>query len=354
MPAPQPVAENYTQPDLEATKKGWRINGLDYQIVTKSEGWNQDQTKRRNEYQAGLNMNINYAAIAVPYDNVSKYTNYVADARFKGLKVWHRSHWNRWEGDNSASADMGRQEYLDDMYDFIVDNPTLFADGDLFSGCVECNNADSNSNYTFRTPENAGGAFDFAKYNGFLKNVVTYANAAFTVIGKSVGTWAASFSLSLMDLDGQQLDSNDTGNANGLGDLDIVNHFNGIVTVDHYLSDSYRYTDATKYWDRYSSDLDKIHTAFPSCQVFVGEWGYHTNTEIPESERAGMYRENLKVLRSKNYIIGVSFWNHMGQAQSSIFTDTGGTIITTGLLTPKEITHGFSTGNNTFGQRIRI
>src|SRR5437016_14665160 len=102
MGAPQPVANDYSQPTLPRTKSGWKINALDYQIVSKSSGWNQDHTKRLNEYQAGVDLNINYAALACHYDDATKYTNYVTDARSKGLKVIHRSHWNAWQGDNGV------------------------------------------------------------------------------------------------------------------------------------------------------------------------------------------------------------------------------------------------------------
>jgi len=351
MAAPQPVADNYTQPTLPSTNYGWKINSIDYQVVTKSDGWNQDQTKRLNEFEAGKTLcGANYVALAVPYDNLTKYTNYVTDARTKGLKIWHRSHWNRWQGDNSASADMTAQEYLDDTYDFIVNNPTLFADYDCFTMCIESNNADGvNTTDPFRTT----GSFDFTKYNQFLKDQVRYANAAFVAIGKNVQTNLLSLSLSLTDLAGQNLDAT-SGNSSGLDNADVVAYLDGILTIDHYLSDAYRYTSSPTYWSKFSSDLDKLHTAFPDCQIMIGEWGYHTTTAVSDAERAAMYAQIIEVLRSKSYIYGVNFWNHMGQTSSSIFTDSSGTLVTQGRTTPKEITKGFTLGNRAYGMRIRV
>ena len=46
----------------------------------------------------------NYGAIAVPFDNPTKYATWVASLRAKGLKIWHRGHWNAWEGENSVGA----------------------------------------------------------------------------------------------------------------------------------------------------------------------------------------------------------------------------------------------------------
>jgi hypothetical protein len=216
---------------------------------------------------------------------------------------------------------------------------------------VESNNADGENNSgPFRTT----GSFDFTKYNQFLKDQVRYANAAFTVIGKQVQTNLLSVTLSLTDLAGQTLDSGDGGNSSGFDNAMAVEFWNGIITIDHYLSDSYRYTTSPTYWSKFSSDLDKIHTAFPDCKIMIGEWGYHTTTSVSDAERAGMYAQIIEVLRGKSYIYGVCFWNHMGQTSSSIFTDSSGTLVTAGRTTPKEITQAFTLGNRAYGMRIRV
>lgn len=347
MAAPQPVPENYSQPTLATPRFGYPIMSIDQQITTKSSGWNQDQTKRRNEADAIKNLlKANFTALAVPYDDLTKYTNYVADARLKGLKVWHRSHWNRWQGDNGTSANLSWSDYCNDTYDFFVNNPTLVQDGDAVTWCVEMNNADGvNSTNPFRT----NGSFDMTKYKRALRDQITYANAAMSAINKSVRTDLLSVTLSLMDLSGQILDSGDGGNSSGF-DYAEWSQYSDILTIDHYLSDSYRFTDATKYWNKFSSDLDKIHTAFP-MPIMLGEWGYHTTTSVSESERAGMYREVIKIIRSKDYIYGVNFWNHMGQTSSSIFTDNSGTLVTDGRTIAREIRKMFTQGNETWGRR---
>lgn len=353
MAAPQPILDDYSQPTLPTLPSGggWYFNSLDYQIVTKSESWNQNQAARLNEYQAGKDLGINFVSLAVPYDNVTKYTNYVTDARSKGFKVWHRSHWNNWQGDNSAAADLSAQNYLDQTYDFIVNNPTLFQNGDMFGTCVECNNADGvNSTGPFRT----AGSFSFSKYNAFLKDQVRYANAAFKSIGKTIYTWPISFSLSLMNLNGQALDSGDGGNSSGLGNADIVNYFGGILTIDHYLSNAYRFNDSTKYWDRYSSDLDKIHAAFPDCKIMIGEWGYHTTVAVSAGEKHGMFEQLVNVLKSKSYIIGVNFWVHMGSNTASIFESSAEFIQPGGSNVKNAIKRAFNIGNNTAGLRVRV
>lgn len=417
--------ENYSQPTLTLPSSGgWHVNCVDYQVTTKDVNWNQDQTKRLNEFQAAKNLGgVNYVALGVPYNSTSKYTNYVADARTKGFKIWFRSHWDAWQGDNSIGgvtsinrssntatvvtstahgmvtgntvviADAvetdyngeytitvtdtttftytvsntpstpatgtilwryGRQTYLDKTYDFIVDNPTLFADGDLFTTCVEANNADGGSkNWTFRSTGKSSGSFDFAKYNRFQRDQVTYANAAFLVIGKSVSTFALSHSLSLCDLNGQVLDSTDGGNSNGFDDADMVNYCGGIVCIDHYMSDAYRYSTDPSYWSRYSDDLDKLHVSFPNCKIMIGEWGYHTITSVSGGEKHGMFEKIVDVLRSKDYIWGVSFWTHMGSNTASIWVDSSGTITPGATNVSNAISRAFNTGNSSYGPRAR-
>lgn len=427
MAAPQPVAEDYQQPALPTSKSGWRINCLDYQILTKSDGWNQDQTKRLTEFQEFKNQLLNpsdcYVALAVPYENTTKYTNYVTDARAKGFKIWHRSHWNAWQGDNgigdidtedsltrsgstatcvtstdhelvtgdtvsmngmneteyrgeftvtvvnantftytvSGTPDSpatgnigwryGRQTYLDKTYDFIVDNPDLFEAGDMFGMCVEADQADS-SNMTFKTPGTT--TFNTALYNTFQKDQVRYANAAFKAIGleHQVHTWPISQQLSNLNLNGQTLDSGNTGNASGLGNDDIVTYFGGYLATDHYCSDAI--VSGEEYFTAYNGDLNAIHAAFPDCQIMIGEWGFHTVNDYGENIQYSAYDRVVDALRSKTFLLGVNFWNHLGQTQSSLWTDVSGTVVIGGRMALRALRKAFNTGNASNGWRIRV
>src|SRR5579859_5619239 len=104
MPAPQPVAQDFTQPAIPIPKSGWAFNCIDLQIITKSDGWNQGSVERALEYQEIAKTGCNYVSLAVPYDNLTKFTNYVNDARTAGFKISSRSHWNDWQGDNGAGT----------------------------------------------------------------------------------------------------------------------------------------------------------------------------------------------------------------------------------------------------------
>ena len=387
------------------------FKSIDFQILTKSNDWNQDQTKRLNEYQEVVNKYANMAALAVPYENTAKYINYVTDARTKGLRVWHRSHWDAWQGDNgvgdiatptsltrsgttatcvcSSAHGMqtgdtvsmngmnqtdyrgefvitvinsttftyqvanspttpatgnigwryGRATYIRKTKAFIIANPTLFQPGDLFGMCVEADQADS-SNMTFKTPGTT--TFNTAIYNQFQKDQVSEADDAFATAGVTgVHTWAMSHQLSNVNLNGQVLDSGSTGNPDGLGNSDMVTYFKGFFCFDHYCSDAY--TDPAVYAAAYSADLDAVHAAMPSCLLMIGEFGWRTIMPASEAEQDAIYAAVVAVIKSKPYVIGVNFWNHLGQTQSSLWNDTSGTIVAGGRLATRQVITMFTT-----------
>lgn len=348
------IESDYRQPDLPTTNSGWKFNSIDEQVVTKSDAWNQDATKRNLEFDELKTVSgITHVAIAVPYENLTKYTNYVTGARAKGLKVYHRSHWNSWEGDNSIPAGLSRQDYLEDTYRFIVANPTLFAEGDLFGMCVEPNNANDNGNYTFRTPENSGGSFTISKFNEFCKDQVKYANAAFTAIGleRKIYTFPISPSVSLLNLGGQSWTAT-SGDAGGLGNSDFITYFGGYCSIDHYEADAIR--DGNAYYTAYNNDLDKWALGFPGCQLFIGELGYHTTTSVQDGEQLGVFDRCLTSLRSKTFIIGFNAWVHMASSTASLWVDASGTIVKGGRKAVDALRLAFSTGNASNGKRVRV
>lgn len=347
------ISSDYSQPDLPTTNSGWKFNSIDEQVVTKSDAWNQDATKRNLEFdQLTAITGITHVAIAVPYENLTKYTSYVAGARAKGLKVFHRSHWNSWEGDNSIPVGLSRQDYLEDTYRFIVANPTLFAEGDLFGMCVEPNNANDNGNYTFRTPENAGGNFTISKFNEFCKDQVKYANAAFAAIGleRKIYTFPISPSVSLLNLGGQSWTAT-SGNNDGLGNSDFITYFGGYCSIDHYEADAIR--TASEYDTAYNNDLDKWALGFPGCKLFIGEFGYHTTTSVADGEQLGVFDKCLTSIRSKNFIVGFNAWVHMASTTASLWLDSSGTVVAGGRRAVEALRLAFSAGNAANGKRIR-
>jgi len=100
--------------------------------------------------------------------------------------------------------------------------------------------------------------------------------------------------------------------------------------------------------------INYVALAFPSCKIMIGEWGFHTVTDYGEGVQYGTYDRVCTALRNKSFVIGVNFWNHLGQTQSSLWTDASGTIIKGGRKAVNALRLAFNAGNKTFGWRVRI
>lgn len=419
-------AEDYTQPALPVTKKGWAINCVDLQIVTKSEGWNQDHTKRMNEFAEIAKTGANYVALAVPYDNVTKALNYATDAHAAGFGIIFRPHHNAWEGDNSVGgitsinrsgstatvitatahgmltgdtvsiegADQtdywgeyaitvvdtttftytvanspatpatgtlrwrySADTYINKTYDFFVANPTIIQAGDMIGACVEANNANDNHNVTFRNSDDYTNVnnFNFTKFKRFQRNQVTYMNAAMKAIGLGgkVHTWPIShgmYSLSGEVLYGTNGSNGSGGQVNGFTNADMVAYFASRFSVDHYSDQS---LNPTALAIAYSADLDHFHNAFPSCKIFMEEFGYPTSNAAPDGQQLGVYDAMLKAARTKTYLCGMNMWVHMGSSISSLWIDNSSVIVPGGRKAVKAVTDAFNSGNSSTYRRIR-
>lgn len=237
----------------------------------------------------------------------------------------------------------GRATYLRLMKAFIIAHPTYFATGDLFGGCVEADQAASaGANMCFFTQGTT--TFNFTLYNQFLKDVKTNADSGFATNTQTVGTFPMSFGVSNLNLAGVTLDDGTTGNVLGLADADIVANFNGILTIDHYIKPTYRSSD--NYGAIYISDIDKIHQAFPSCRILIGEFGYPTNTALSDQEQFLVYQQVVTALQSRTYINGINFWDMQGGTTESLFRDSSGSIITPGRKAATEVLYAFTSQNS--------
>ena len=84
------------------------------------------------------------------------------------------------------------------------------------------------------------------------------------------------------------------------------------------------------------------------------KWGFHTGTDYGDGVQYGVYECVSTALTSKPFVIGMNYWNHLGQTQSSLRRDSSGTIIPGGRREINAVQKAFSTGNKTFGMRVRI
>jgi len=80
-------------------------------------------------------------AIDTPYDDEFSpvLQVWVRAARTHGMRVWFRGNFSGWEGWFGYDKIDG-QTHLAKTKQFILDNPGLFRDGDIFTSCPECEN----------------------------------------------------------------------------------------------------------------------------------------------------------------------------------------------------------------------
>lgn len=122
----------------------------------------------------------NYVSIGTPYDAefLPILKLWVNSARNHKLKVWFRGNWSGWE-EWFDYEPIDASELITKTYDLILTNPELFADGDIFTACTECENGQMGD------PRSTGGV---EEYRNFLISLNNSTGEAFTKINKKVMT----------------------------------------------------------------------------------------------------------------------------------------------------------------------
>ena len=84
----------------------------------------------------------NCIAIGTPYNDEFKpyLTAWVSEARRHHLHVWFRGNWAEWEGWFGYPDKLSTTEHIKKTKEFIVKNPELFEDGDIFTPSPEAEN----------------------------------------------------------------------------------------------------------------------------------------------------------------------------------------------------------------------
>jgi hypothetical protein len=237
-------------------------------------------------------------AISSPYDYPDIMKAWSDEIHRQGLKVWYRSHWLNWEGDEDHLSDMTVKQYLDKTSDFIKSHPSYFKEGDAFTVCVEPEQV-----FVARGTD----VYDWYSYNKFVVDQIDVANAAFAAIdlsGKIHTNW--------ISMNGWVVD-------NGL-EKETVDKM-GLITVDHYPSQKV-ILPPLAVADKMSSDLDKFYNKW-KVPIILGEWGYNIEQEVSDFDQREVVLEVLDALGTKKYLVGINYWSHMGNS-SRIINDKNG------------------------------
>lgn len=226
-------------------------------------------------------LGASHVAISTPYDPkfIPFLRRWVKSVRLYGLKVWFRgnfSGWEKWFG----FEQIGREEHKRLLQEFIVNNPDLFEDGDIFTSCPECENGGSGD------PRHNG---DLIGHRKFLIDEYQISKDAFEKIGKKVkyGFYSMNYDVASLVMDEETTDA--------LGDL---------VVIDHYIKNP----------KKLGADA-KVIADKSQGKVLLGEFGApipDIHGVLNEEQQSQWIKEALDEVKKTPEIIGVNYWTNSG------------------------------------------
>lgn len=222
-----------------------------------------------------------HIGIATPYDErfIPVLRLWVTAARKYHLNVWFRGNFAGWEGWFGVDK-IDRAEHIRQLRAFLNDHPELFAEGDAFSSCPECENGGPGD------PRQTG---DVDAYRAFLIEEYTISKDAFYRMGKNVTP-----NLHSMNADVARLVM-DPATTQALG---------GTVVIDHYVKSP----------EQLVQDVREIAAASQG-RIVLGEFGApipDLQGEMSEREQAAWIDKTLSLLALEKSVVGVNYWVNIG------------------------------------------
>lgn len=259
-----------------------------------------DQTIEQHIKQIAAS-GANYVAIDTPYDEefVPYLTRWVDLARDYHLHVWFRGNLSGWEGWFNY-PEITRTQHIDGIKSFILKHPNLFADGDIFTSCPEC--------------ENGGPGYpvkpaDVASFRQFLITEYQTTQQAFTGIHKNVRANFISMNGAL---------------AFAVMDKPTTQALGGVVTIDHYVPSA----------DKLSHDVDALAKQ-TGGKIILGEFGApipNITKNMNQDQQAEWLGDVFKNLIGKTNVIGMNYWTDMG-GSTALWNNDGSARKAVGVIT---------------------
>lgn len=259
----------------------WEIESIDtmkYSRDLAREKSKSSEFDEEIEYQVRniKEMGASHVAIGTPYDE--EFTpfleRWVTAARKHRLNVWFRGNFSGWE-EWFDYEEITPQEHQEKLEEFILNNPDLFRDGDIFSPCTECENG------AMGDPRLTGRGREFI---GFLISEYDIANSAFDRIDKDV---MVNFPMN-GDVAGVIMNKETTA---ALG---------GIVVIDHYVKSPEQLAEDVKYY-----------AARSGGKVILGEVGVYIpniHGTMTDLEQAQWLEQALTLLAEEENLLGMNYW----------------------------------------------
>ncbi|OGK33839.1 hypothetical protein A3F57_06430 [Candidatus Roizmanbacteria bacterium RIFCSPHIGHO2_12_FULL_36_11] len=238
------------------------------------------ETQVKNIAETGAS----HVAIATPYDDefLPFLRRWVKAAREKGLNVWFRGNFSGWENWFDYEKFTDRKIHIEKTKKFILENPDLFVDGDIFTSCPECENGG---------PGDPRFTRDIEGYRNFLIEEYKTTKQAFGQIAKRVTSNYFSMNGDVARL---------------IMDKETTKALDGVVTIDHYVSS----------YDRLVEDI-KDYTQKSGGQVVLGEFGApipDIHGEMSEREQARWIDQAMSKLIRIPEVVGINYWTNMASS----------------------------------------
>lgn len=236
------------------------------------------------------NMGANYVAIGTPYDSefVPYMRKWIAAARRYELKIWFRGNFAGWEGWFGQQRNLSRDEHIAKTVEFIRNNPDIFANGDIFTPCPECENGGP-GDPRFQT--------DVEGYREFMIAERDAVNKEFSTLGLRLFT---NFNSTNFDV------------AQVVYDPATLAAMDNLIVVDHYV-------DQPADLATHASQLSKSTGA----KIMLGEVGApiaNITGGMNEDEQAQWVEDALRSIAKERAIIGMNWWVNVG-GETALFKD---------------------------------
>lgn len=222
-----------------------------------------------------------HVALGTPYNEefVPFIKKWISAARKYGLHVWFRGNLPGWEGWFDYPK-IDRDEHIKLTEKFILANGELFAEGDIFSSCPECENGGPGD------PRHTGDTEGFRK---FLIEEYAVMRDAFRKIDKNV-------IYNYFPLNGDV--------ARLVMDQKTTKALGGIVVIDHYVADPQQLADDIRQIAKQSGG-----------KVVLGEFGApipDIHGSLSETQQAEWLDTALLALQEEKELIGINYWTGRG------------------------------------------
>lgn len=225
-----------------------------------------------------------HVSIATPYDEefYPILERWVKAARKNNLNVWFRGNWSGWEGWFDYKK-ITREEHIEKTQNFITTHPDLFADGDVFTACPECENGGPGD------PRLKG---DVEEHRQFMIDEYGVTKSAFKQINKNVRS-----NFNSMNGDVAKLVMN----------KETTKAMDGIVTIDHYVATP----------EKLTSDIKALSVS-SGGKIVLGEFGApipDIHGQMTEDQQAEWIDKALyRVAVNTPQVIGVNYWTNTGSS----------------------------------------